>query len=167
MIRNGLIFTLLVFGALCLASFAQIIDLDSNQTMMVPTCNNIGPSETLLQNSLIDSNLTSISFILSWSDSTNSPEMVLRTPGAHEINQFVEPPIIYEKNDTIIYYIIPNPEIGNWTLEINTNDQSSKDEDYCLFIVQDTSSQSNEENYSITLPDMSNSSNCQTCPEEG
>ena len=52
MVRNGLIFALLAFGALCLASFAQTIDLDSNQTMMVPTCSNIGPSETLLQNSL-------------------------------------------------------------------------------------------------------------------
>ena len=45
-------------------------------------------------------------------------------------------PIIYTKEELDAYYIVPNPEPGNWTAIIEAKNVSSKGEDYVFFAAQ-------------------------------
>jgi hypothetical protein len=134
MVRNkiGCIILLVIFGLLCMASIAQPIETESNQMMAVPICGHINASEVLSVKSAIESGSSSASFVLSWTNVTTDLQMVLETPRGQEINQSVKPPAIYGKNESLIYYIIPDPEAGNWTAEIFADNMPASGEDYCL-----------------------------------
>ena len=173
MVRNkiGCIILLTIFGMLCTASDAQPIEADSNQMMTVPVCGHIDTSEGLSLKSAIESNISEASFVLSWTNVTTDLQMVLETPSGQEINQSVKSPAIYSTNKSLIYYIIPDPEVGIWTAKIVPNDMPASGEDYCLDTSQDTADESEQENSTDTgeeMPEASvNKSECEACNQEG
>jgi hypothetical protein len=62
--------------------------------------------------------------------------MALRTPSGVSINQSAQTPIGYTKEKLDTYYVIPDPEPGNWTAIIEAKNVSPGGEDYVFFTTQ-------------------------------
>jgi hypothetical protein len=136
--RIELIFLALIaiFSSFSFAFGEETAD-DLGQGLTVPTCGRIYASETHMLNSAIGSNATSVSFILSWGETAGDLDMVLVTPSGMKIDPEAKEPISYQRNASLIYYIVPYPEPGNWTAEITARDVPEAGEDYCAFTVLD------------------------------
>jgi hypothetical protein len=131
-----LIALITIIGSFSYAFGEEIADaLDQGPT--IPACGHINESETHLLNSTIGSNITSASFILSWSETADDLEMVLFAPSGMRIGPDAGEPVIYQRNASLIYYIVPNPEPGDWTAEITAGSVPEAGGDYCAFTVLD------------------------------
>lgn len=162
--RFELIFIALItiLGSLSCA-FGDETTNDLNQGLAVPTCGHINASETQLLNSTVELNVAYATFILSWENETTDLEIVLITPSGMVIDHAAEKPIIYQKNASLISYMIPNPEPGNWTSKITAMAVPEMGENYCVFTILDEGVATvldSSSNISDVAPDVGE---CETC----
>jgi hypothetical protein len=98
----------------------------------IPMCGQISAFETVLLNPTVDSNLESASFVLVWSSPKSVLKMDLTSPSGIKYDSSVQPPVIYGSDGAVTYYIVPNPEEGDWTVAITAEDVPECGESYCF-----------------------------------
>ena len=104
---------------------------------LIPTCGHIAPSSSVMHNTTIDSTISTALFVIHWIRSESDLNLVLYSPNGTRIDSSVavtDFSIYYEENTTYEYYVIQNPEYGNWTMEITAINVPSDGEDYCAFV---------------------------------
>jgi hypothetical protein len=84
----------------------------------IPEYGQINATQTVLSNTTIGANLSSLSFILTWFDAASSLEATLTSPNGTKIDSTAKMPIIYGINKSMIFYILPDPQAGKWTATI-------------------------------------------------
>jgi hypothetical protein len=144
----------LAFGVLSVISLAGIAQI-SQSVVPVQSCGHLDATGPSLLKSEIGSNLSAVSFLLNWTNSSSSLEMTLISPTGQKIDSSAQPPVVYDKNVSMEYYVVPSPEPGTWTEQVKANSVPNKGEDYCLstiFIML----QGSPEN--ITSPEQLNAS---------
>ncbi len=125
-----------LIGSLCLACVAETEDA-LGEELVIPVCRLISESDTHQLNFSVGSNVTAASFLMDWANATSELGMVLVTPSGASIGPDTGEPITYQRNDTSIYYIIPDPEPGEWIAEITARAVPGTGEGYCAFMVLD------------------------------
>jgi len=115
---------MLICGVLIHTGLAEDAINDSSLDGPEPQCGQVNASETLSLNSTISSGLRSASFILVWTDMNSSLEMALTTPGGLRLDSSAED--VYGRDKGIVYFVVPDPEPGNWTAVITAGDGSAK-----------------------------------------
>jgi hypothetical protein len=131
------IFVVAIFISLYLACAAESEEGGMDEGLAVPICKHINASETYSLSFSVGLNISSASFILSWDNNSSDMEMVLISPSERKIDSSSEQPINYQKNDSMIFYIVPDPEPGNWTAEVIAPAALQMGEDYCAFFIQE------------------------------
>ena len=130
------IFLVLLLALIGIASGIEAVDDGPQVGTTIPINAQINASEVQSQYSMIGSDVSSAVFSLNWQNMGSDLEMTLRSPSGDQINQSAQMPIIYTKEELDTYYIVPNPEPGNWTAIIEAKNVSSKGEDYVFFAAQ-------------------------------
>ena len=130
----------MTFSCLPITSMAEIAGNNSELIAESTQCGPINNSEMILLKSTIPSNVSSCSFILSWSNATNNLDMALTSPAGVKIDSSAQLPIIYEKNSSLVYYIVPDPEPGIWSVAVAGNNVAQKGEEYCAYLSLDLAS---------------------------
>lgn len=129
------IFVVAIFISLYLACAAKSEEGGMDEGLAVPICKHINASETHPLSFSVGPNISSASFILSWDNNNSDMEMVLISPSEKMIDSSAGQPINYQKNDSMIFYIVPDPEPGNWTAEVIAPAALQTGENYCAFFV--------------------------------
>ncbi len=102
----------------------------SEITTDIPESGLIHPTQAILLNETIDANASSFLFVLTWLNATSNLEATLTTPGGVKIDSTAQPPVIYGVNKSLIFYILPNAEAGEWTATITARDVPDMGESY-------------------------------------
>jgi len=127
----------MLVGSLCPAYAAEdAAALDEG--LVIPMCRYINPSETHQMDVSVDEEITMASFLMDWRNVTSDLEMVLITPSGARINSTVGEPITFDKNGSSIYYIVPDPQPGQWIAEIAAKNAPVGGEEYCAYSFLDT-----------------------------
>lgn len=150
---------LMIFTSFCMAAGAQLEGNTTEQVDVVPTSGHINASETQSLDFDVGSDAASVSFILYWGDETSDLDMLLITPGGAQVNSASDEMIIYNKNVTMLYYIVPMPEPGSWTAEITAKVVPETGIDYMAFMIP-----AGEEG--VIPDDMNNLNDTELAPEE-
>lgn len=96
----------------------------------IPESGKIFPAQTVLLNTTIGANLSSFSFILAWFNDTSSLQATLTSPSGTKIDSTAKAPVIYDQNNSLIFYILPSPEAGEWTATITAKNAPDAGEYY-------------------------------------
>ncbi len=128
---------LIMLASLGLAAGVEAEANASIEEITVPVSGHIDASETQLLNFSIGSNLTSASFILVWSNADYDMDMTLIAPGGERVDPAADEMVAYNKNATMLYYIVPMPKLGEWTAEVAAVDAPETGMDYYAFMVPD------------------------------
>jgi hypothetical protein len=102
----------------------------SDITTDIPDSGMIHATQTILVNETIDANTSSFLFVLTWLNATSNLEATLITPNGVKIDSTAQPPVIYGVNKSLIFYILPNAEAGEWTAMITARDVPDIGESY-------------------------------------
>jgi len=117
----------------CLASGSETESDMPAIELIVPVNGHINASETLSQISTVGPNVSSASFSLYWQNEENDLSMTLKSPSGLMIDQSAQLPTIYQKENQSIYYIVQDPEAGNWTAMIEALNVSAQGEEFTFF----------------------------------
>jgi hypothetical protein len=134
--RRELLFLSFIFSLIWIVSSIDTVEIAPQIGTVIPVNGLINASESQSQISMIDANISSLTFSLNWENMDSDLEMSLESPSGEQINQSAQTPIIYKKEKIDIYYIIPNPEPGNWTAIIEAKKVPSEGEKYVFFAAQ-------------------------------
>jgi len=121
--ENTKLFCILAFAFLCFSVHAS-------EPVAEPVTGQIQAAETISFNTTVGVNTSELSFVLVWQNTTSSLDAVLYSPSGKEINSSAQPPVIYNKNMTLVYYIIYSPEPGEWVAKVKANAVSDVGESY-------------------------------------
>jgi len=102
----------------------------SEMPTYIPENGLIHATQTILLNTTIDTNLSSVLFVLTWLNATSNLEATLTTPSGVKIDSTAQLPVIYGENKSLIFYILPNPEVGEWTAKITAKNVQDIGESY-------------------------------------
>jgi hypothetical protein len=162
---SNLMLIFLIFGAICMASTAQLPD----NMKMNSNCSVIKSGEIASIGSNIDTGNSQATFILSWLNATSNLDMVLSAPDGKRIDSTAMTSDTYRKNDTMVQYIISDPMPGNWTANITASKTSELGEGYCvltlLTLAETETNASINESDNITGKDITQE--CPTCGQAG
>jgi len=118
-----------------LKSAAYSIDSSINEEKepVYPKIYKIYPDTTISYPRAIDPTVCWASFVLSWQSNSSNLNLTLYKPDgsvAEDVN------ITHEKNTTLAYeyYTVPNPEPGNWTMNITAIDVPEEGENYSVIV---------------------------------
>ena len=153
-----LFFLILMLSLICTASGIDTENMLPQTETTIPIDGQINASEVQSQISMIGSDVSSVVFALNWQNKGSDLEMTLRSPSGDQINQSAQAPTIYKKEEFDTYYIVPNPEPGNWTAIIEAKNVSSKGEHYVFFAAKVLGKAAIADNETKTA-DLSNSGN--------
>jgi hypothetical protein len=96
----------------------------------IPESGQIHATQTILLNATNYANISSFLFVLTWLNATSNLEATLITPSGVKIDSTAQPPVIYGVNKSLIFYILPNAEVGKWTARITAKDAPDMGESY-------------------------------------
>lgn len=96
----------------------------------IPESGLIHATQTIMLNETIDANTPSFLFVLTWLNATSNLEASLITPSGVKIDSTAQPPVIYGANKSLIFYILPDAEVGEWTAMITARDVPDMGESY-------------------------------------
>lgn len=131
MIYPRLIFAvLLTFSSLPNSFAADNIATQSELSIGIPESGQINARQIILINATIDTKVSSLLFVLTWLNATSDLEATLITPAGAKIDSTIQPPAIYGVNSSLIFYILPNAEVGKWTAVIKAKDVPDMGESY-------------------------------------
>jgi hypothetical protein len=85
----------------------------------------------------IDVSAAAASFLLDWGNVTSNVEMTLITPRGESIEPSAGGEYAYYKENNSLYYIVPNPQMGEWVAVISAGNVPGGSEEYCAFMVLD------------------------------
>jgi hypothetical protein len=155
-----------LIASLCLVCGAEAEEDLLDEGFAIPICRYINASETHQLNFSVVPNVAAASFFVDFGNESSDLEMVLITPSGAGIDSTTGEPIIYERNGRSIYYIVPDPEPGEWIAEITAKNVPEASEEYCAFMVLD-------EEYGAMLNSTANFSDevlypdeCENCTSE-
>lgn len=131
--RLKMFFLVLLLSSICTAYGIETkSDIPKAETP-IPIDGQINASEMQSQISMVGSNVSSVVFSLNWQNKGSDLEMTLKSPSGDQINQSAQAPTIYKKEELDTYYIVTNPEPGNWTAIIEAKKVPSEGEHYVFF----------------------------------
>jgi hypothetical protein len=104
----------------------NLMDMSTN----IPESGQIYATQTKLLNATNDANISSFLFVLTWLNATSKLEATLIAPSGIKIDSATQPPVTYEVNKSLIFYILPNAEVGKWTAIITAKDVPDRGESY-------------------------------------
>jgi hypothetical protein len=145
-LRYELLFLGLLFSLSCIASSIDAEEDTPQIGDVIPINGQINASESQSQISMIEGNASFVAFYLNWQNMDSDLEMTLKSPSGVEIDQSAQMPIIYKKEKINAYYIIPNPELGNWTAIIEAKKVPPEGEKYSFFAAPVSAPQTISEN---------------------
>jgi hypothetical protein len=134
--RYETFFIILLLSFVCIASGVGAETANPQLATAIPTNGHINASEKLSQISNIGYDTSCAIFALNWQNEESDLEMALRAPSGVSINQSAQMPVGYTKEKLDTYYVIPDPEPGNWTVIIEAKNVSAGGEDYVFFAAQ-------------------------------
>lgn len=168
-LRLMLLAIILMISNLSIAFAVDPVETGSEITAFIPELEQINATQPVLLNTTIDTNLSSFSFILTWLNATSSLEATLTSPSGTKIDSTAQLPIIYGTNKTMIYYILPSPEAGKWTVEITAKNAPDVGESFLALFNADSMDESTEQgpiDEEMDLSDQENiSEECENCTE--
>jgi|WetSurMetagenome_2_1015567.scaffolds.fasta_scaffold203064_2 hypothetical protein len=129
----------------------------------IPESGQIHAKQTILSNATFETNISSLLFVLTWLNATSNLEAALIAPSGVKIDSTAQPPVIYGVNKSLIFYILPNAEVGKWTAMITAKDVPDVGESYwALFGTIPENEYTNQD-----LNDLENTDEeCQNCAEK-
>jgi hypothetical protein len=156
-----LFFLILMLSLICTASGIDTENMLPQTETTIPIDGQINVSEMQSQISMIGSDVSSVVFALNWQNKGTDLEMTLRSPSGDQINQSAQEPTIFKKEELDTYYIVPNPEPGNWTAIIEAKNAPSEGEHYVFFAakVLGKAAIADNETESVDLSRSSNETN--------
>ncbi len=120
-------------GSICLAWGAETPEDGLDEDLVVPFCGYINASESFEMNVSVGSNVTSASFLVDWMNLSSNLEMTLVSPSGRSIASSVGEPITFNESNASIYYIVPDPEPGEWVAIITAKEVPAVGEEYCTY----------------------------------
>jgi hypothetical protein len=156
--RLKLFFTILLLSLICTAFGIETENIMPQIETTIPIDGQINASEVQSQISMIGSDVSSAVFALNWQNKGSDLEMILRSPSGDQINQSAQAPTIFKKEELNTYYIVANPEPGNWTAIIEAKNVPSEGEHYVFFAAKLLGQAAIAVNETESV-DLSNSSN--------
>jgi hypothetical protein len=111
-----------------MASVAQLPD----NVLMNSNCSVIRSAQSVYISSNISAGNSQATFILSWQNVTSSLDLVVNDPSGLEIDPTAKPPIMYQKDNLSVQYLIPDPLPGDWTAKVVASATPEPGEGYCL-----------------------------------
>ncbi|NPV62249.1 MAG: hypothetical protein HPY61_06390 [Methanotrichaceae archaeon] len=160
-----LVATLIICSVAVVVSGAVMFVPGSQQSIDKPQeaqfCGKIMPSASISQTIPVVNETNSLLFILNWSKKDSGLQLKIQTPQGTDA--LVESNSIdHQKGDNFEFYLLQDPEIGNWTAVINAANVSSETDDYCLLVdilenktlslVTDSKKKMNSTDFSPTTP---------------
>ncbi|MDQ1262757.1 MAG: hypothetical protein QG575_1938 [Euryarchaeota archaeon] len=146
------------------------VENESEMPAYIPENGQIEAMQTVLLNTTIGTNLSSFSFILTWTNATSGLEATLTSPSGTKIDSTAELPVIYGTNESLIFYILPNPEAGKWTAAITARNVPDVGETYLVLFnttYVDKFTQQGSIDEEMNLNDLEDiSGECENCSEE-
>jgi hypothetical protein len=136
MMRLKLFFIVLLLSSICTVYGIETKSDIPHAEATVPIDGQINASEIKSQISTVGSDVSSVVFSLNWQNNGSDLEMTLKSPSGDQINQSAQAPTIYKKEELSTYYIVPNPEPGNWTAIIEAKNVPSEGEHYVFFAAE-------------------------------
>ena len=121
---------LLTISSLSISFAADNAGTQSEISTGIPDSGQINATQTILSNATIETNASSLLFVLAWLNATSKLEATLITPAGANIDSTIQPPAIYGMNTSLIFYILPNAEMGKWTAVIKAKDVPDLGESY-------------------------------------
>lgn len=159
---------LMISVSLCLANGAGQENSTIDQEVVVPINGHINASETQSLNFTVGPDVASASFILTWGKTMGNLDMALITPSGMQVDPASDVQIIYKKNIdddkrnmSMLFYIVPEPETGDWTAEITATAVPEMGADYTAFIIP-----TGEEGAIPESPDNLSVIECEDCAQE-
>jgi hypothetical protein len=141
-----------LIGFLCLFCGVQASEDAQDEELAIPICKIIKSDEIHRLNFSVEPDVGAASFLMDWGNITSDLEMVLVTPSGKSINSSTGKPIAYFKDNQSLYYIVPNPEAGEWIAEVIPNEVPKTGEEYCAYIVidyEEVSTSDDPSNFSV------------------
>jgi hypothetical protein len=120
----------LVISSLPLSFAANNTGNLSEISTYIPESGQIHAAQTILSNATIDAKISSLLFVLTWLNVTSNLEATLIAPSGVKIDSTTQSPVVYGVNKTLIFYILPNAEVGKWTAMITARDVPDMGESY-------------------------------------
>jgi hypothetical protein len=124
------VLSLMVLGALCMTSAAQLPE----GMAMDGYCKAVSPGQDQSTNFFLDPGNIQATFIASWINATSSLDLVLSDPSGKDVNS-ADPGIIYQVDNNTVQYTIPNPGSGSWTARVFARIAPEWGEQYCIFLI--------------------------------
>ena len=160
---SNTILVILIFGAICTVSSAQLPD----NMKMSSNCSVIRSAENASVSSEVGPGNSQATFILSWQNASSTLDMTLSAPDGKKIDSNIQAPDMYRKNDTMIQYIIPDPERGIWTANITARATPEQGEAYCVLTILTIAEPLAHNNESANVNEDQGLNGCPTCNQAG
>lgn len=125
-----LIAAVLLGSILSISFAADLAEIGSEIPAYIPENGQIYAMQTVLLNTTTGNSLSSFSFILVWFNDTSGLEATLTSPSGTKIDSTAQLPLIYGMNNSLIFYIVPSPESGEWTATITAKNVPDVGESY-------------------------------------
>jgi len=133
----------------------------------IPDSGQIHAAQIILSNATIDTKISSLLFVLTWLNATSNLEATLIAPSGAKIDSTAQSPVIYGVNKTLIFYILPNAEVGKWTAMITAKDIPDMGESYWALFSTTPENGYNNQDTNQDLNDLENTGEeCQNCAEK-
>jgi hypothetical protein len=121
---------ILIVSSLPISFAAENVENLSEMSTDIPESGLIHATQTILLNETIDANTSSFLFVLTWLNATSNLDATLLTPSGVKIDSTAQPPVIYGTNKSLIFYILPNADVGEWSAMITAKDVPDMGESY-------------------------------------
>lgn len=159
---SNLILIFLIFCTVCVVSMAQT---PNDLVQLVPKCDAIKSAENVSVSSNVGPGNAQLTYILSWVNSTSVLDMILTNPSGERIDSSAKSPTVFRKNETMITYIVSDPEAGKWNAEIRAKKVPELGEDFCAFTFLTLGG--NKFNETSNVTGMQDLAECETCNQSG
>ncbi|NPV62190.1 MAG: hypothetical protein HPY61_06090 [Methanotrichaceae archaeon] len=157
---------IVVFMALSFPCSGQAEQGALPEGVTVPLCRHINASETQVLDHFMTPNLSSVSFILTWGNASFDLMMALRKPDGAIVNSSADLPVVFQRNRSLQYYIIPDPEPGEWRADVFARTAPEGGMDCCLVVLEETASEPTDDSSDDAAENQS-SEVCLECSQDG
>lgn len=120
-------------GSLGPAWGAETTEDSLDEGLVVPFHGYINASEPFEMSVSVGSNVTSASFFVDWMNLSSDLDMTLVSPSGRNIDSSVGEPIVFNESNASIYYIVPDPEPGEWVAMITAREVPAVGEEYWAY----------------------------------
>lgn len=120
-------------GSLSLAWGAETTEDSLDEGLVVPFHGYINASEPFQMSVSVGSNVTFASFFVDWMNLSSDLDMTLVSPSGRNIDSSVGEPIAFNESNASIYYMVPDPEPGEWVATVTAKEVPAVGEEYWAY----------------------------------